>query len=121
MIQCGSCEQVSDHPTKDLKCPNCHSGNWVYGFIDEPDNAINALNEVMKTFGATANVRMLSMDGLKRVYEALDTALEVGRKMHREFEMPREQALQCTMASLAIELEKQGLIKDEFFLKPDTN
>ena len=32
--QCGSCEQEFDR-LKDNECPNCGSGNWVVGCIDE--------------------------------------------------------------------------------------
>jgi hypothetical protein len=36
--QCASCERFFDEPTADHKeCPFCHSGNWVYGCIDEDD------------------------------------------------------------------------------------
>ncbi len=33
--QCGSCEQMFDKPT-DGSCPNCGSGNFIEGYIDEP-------------------------------------------------------------------------------------
>lgn len=36
-IQCCSCESVI-HPnklTKNRECPNCHSGNWIFGHIDD--------------------------------------------------------------------------------------
>jgi Zn finger protein HypA/HybF involved in hydrogenase expression len=35
MIQCGSCEEISDSPDENNECPKCHSGNWVYGYIDD--------------------------------------------------------------------------------------
>jgi Zn finger protein HypA/HybF involved in hydrogenase expression len=35
LCQCGSCEQVFDNPTLENDCPNCFSGNWVVGYIDE--------------------------------------------------------------------------------------
>lgn len=34
-ITCGSCEVSSPEPTEDGECPNCRSGNWVWGDIDE--------------------------------------------------------------------------------------
>ena len=33
-ITCGSCEMKSPEPTEDGECPNCRSGNWVWGEID---------------------------------------------------------------------------------------
>lgn len=36
-IQCGSCEQFSDAPINN-ECPKCHSGNWVWGRIDNDDS-----------------------------------------------------------------------------------
>jgi Zn finger protein HypA/HybF involved in hydrogenase expression len=33
--QCCSCEQVFTKLKEDNYCPNCYSGNWVYGYIDE--------------------------------------------------------------------------------------
>lgn len=33
--QCGSCEEVF-HVYDGEVCPNCLSGNWVFGYIDEP-------------------------------------------------------------------------------------
>jgi len=37
IIQCCSCENVFDEAKLvDRDCPYCRSGNWVYGYIDEP-------------------------------------------------------------------------------------
>jgi hypothetical protein len=33
-ITCGSCEIRSPEPTEEGECPNCRSGNWVWGDID---------------------------------------------------------------------------------------
>lgn len=33
-ITCGSCKMKSPEPTEDGECPNCRSGNWVWGEID---------------------------------------------------------------------------------------
>tara|TARA_R110000744_G_scaffold2344_11_gene9556 strand:+ start:2897 stop:3025 length:129 start_codon:yes stop_codon:yes gene_type:complete len=33
--QCGSCENVFNKLKEEMYCPNCYSGNWVYGYIDE--------------------------------------------------------------------------------------
>ncbi len=37
-IQCCSCEKVFTEKklTPDRECPHCLSGNWVFGYIDEP-------------------------------------------------------------------------------------
>ena len=35
--QCGSCEEIFSKPTADGNCPHCKSGNWVNGYIDEPE------------------------------------------------------------------------------------
>lgn len=37
LCQCGSCESIfylADNDTERV-CPFCHSGNWVYGYIDD--------------------------------------------------------------------------------------
>ena len=39
--QCGSCEQVFYRLTEDRKCPHCGSGNWVFGYIAEPEPKSN--------------------------------------------------------------------------------
>ena len=33
--QCCSCESVFDELTADNTCPECDSGNWVNGYIDD--------------------------------------------------------------------------------------
>ena len=35
-FQCGSCEEFFDEPENGF-CPNCGSGNWVEGCIDDPE------------------------------------------------------------------------------------
>lgn len=32
--QCGSCEKIF---YKGNECPYCGSGNWVFGYIDDPE------------------------------------------------------------------------------------
>lgn len=34
-ITCGSCEMKSPEPTEDGECPNCRSGNWIWGDFGE--------------------------------------------------------------------------------------
>ena len=40
--QCGSCDGVFIDLTVDKTCPYCGSGNWVNGFIDEPQTLTDA-------------------------------------------------------------------------------
>jgi len=35
--QCGSYESVYTHPDNNGDCLYCHSGNWVKGYIDDPE------------------------------------------------------------------------------------
>jgi ribosomal protein S27AE len=35
--QCGTCEEIFTNPTADRTCPNCGSGDWVNGYLDEPE------------------------------------------------------------------------------------
>lgn len=39
ICQCCSCEKIFEYEqlTNDGCCPCCDSGNWVYGYIDEPE------------------------------------------------------------------------------------
>lgn len=37
IYQCCSCESVFTELDKNGNCPYCHSGNWVYGYIDDPE------------------------------------------------------------------------------------
>lgn len=36
--QCCTCEQVFTEANEDKTCPNCKSGNWVFGYIDDPES-----------------------------------------------------------------------------------
>jgi rRNA maturation endonuclease Nob1 len=40
--QCGSCDEFFEEPTPMGNCPNCGSGNWVRGCIDEPEPIENS-------------------------------------------------------------------------------
>jgi len=38
--QCGTCERTFTTVTNekgDTECPHCGSGNWVFGYIDDPE------------------------------------------------------------------------------------
>jgi hypothetical protein len=35
--QCCTCERVFHLPDENNQCPYCKSGNWIWGFIDEPE------------------------------------------------------------------------------------
>jgi Zn finger protein HypA/HybF involved in hydrogenase expression len=39
IIQCCTCEHVfiENELTETRTCPNCGSGNWVFGYIDDPE------------------------------------------------------------------------------------
>ena len=37
MYQCGSCDQEFEKLAFEMYCPNCGSGNWVKGCIDEDE------------------------------------------------------------------------------------
>ena len=37
MYQCGTCDQTFEELAFEMYCPHCGSGNWVKGFIDEPE------------------------------------------------------------------------------------
>lgn len=42
--QCCTCEKPFYYLAKDDTCPHCGSGNWVYGWIDEPENFLTELD-----------------------------------------------------------------------------
>ena len=37
MYQCGSCDQEFEELAFEMYCPNCGSGNWIKGCIDEDE------------------------------------------------------------------------------------
>jgi len=47
-LQCCTCETVFTKPDEDNTCPNCGSGNWVEGYIDEPEPIDQAIDDFSK-------------------------------------------------------------------------
>lgn len=46
IIQCCSCERtfVETDLSENRECPYCHSGNWVFGYIDDISDESDALD-----------------------------------------------------------------------------
>lgn len=42
VCQCGSCENIfKESELVQVECPHCHSGNWVYDYINELEEDSN--------------------------------------------------------------------------------
>lgn len=62
--QCGSCERTFKKFGEGRTCPYCHSGNWVYGYIDDPEKKKNSVVK-KKPFGLRPKVRVITVLGKK--------------------------------------------------------
>ena len=93
-FQCGSCDQFFDEPFEGKNCPNCGSGNWVVGCIDEPleltdkqteqidhihSIAFNAMKELLEDEELTWDMVWIG--------EIADTLCEVAVRYHGKTEM----------------------------------